>query len=84
MTKTINNPYQNCPLHRFAITNQSSIHFHGFYWGLKDSGTNLSVEKAIALYLERYAFIEIDPESLKQGYFRLNNIIRESKKDMNH
>jgi hypothetical protein len=74
------NPYLGCPLHRFMITNQSIVHFHGFYWGLVDAGISISVNKAAQSYSNRYGFLDTDTDSLIQGYFRLNQILIKSKR----
>lgn len=69
--------WQSSPLHRFMITDALIIHFHAFYWGLTYAGSCMTIKDAANIYLKRFTNESINPETLEQGFYRLNRLFVE-------
>lgn len=69
--------YQSSPLHRFLVTDQIIVHFHAFYWGLIHSGNCMAIKEAADMYLKRFSPLDIDINTLEQGYYRLNRVFQD-------
>lgn len=71
---------KNDPIFRFILASHTSVHFHGFYWGLVHAGYKGKISDAIEIYLNRFKFVNSDEECIKLGFTRMNDRIHEITK----